>query len=107
MQAGTLKQTSRAAATETLVRLIQSKALRAHRFVRDCTIGPFIVEFVCLERGIGVELRSSEVPTARERARLALLAELGYRVLQFREREVLARPEWALETVQRALADER
>jgi primosomal protein N' (replication factor Y) len=107
MQTGPLKTISRASAAETLARLIQSKALRTHRFVRECSIGPFIVEFVCLERGVGVELRATEMPTIREQARLTLLAELGYRVLQFREREILARPEWVLEMLQRALGEER
>lgn len=63
------------------------------KFRRQVPIGPFIVDFFCHEASLVVEL-DGEAHAERDRAALdadrsAWLAENGYRVLRFWNREVM------------------
>lgn len=91
-------------ARETLARLLQSQALHPHRFVRHAAIGPFVVEHVCRERALIVELHRSETLAAeRLRARLQFLGTLGFRVLLLKSSDVLKRPQEVLSQIRAAL----
>jgi very-short-patch-repair endonuclease len=62
----------------------------------DChvPVGPYVVDFVCFERRLVVELAGNTfVASDEDRERDAWLAENGFRVRRFREHEVLLRPE--------------
>lgn len=57
-------------------------------------VGPYVVDFVCFERRLVVELvGNSFVASDEDRERDAWLANNGFRVRRFREHEVLLRPE--------------
>ena len=56
--------------------------------------GPYVVDFVCFERRLVVELEgNSFVASEEDRERDAWLVGNGFRVRRFREHEVLLRPE--------------
>lgn len=80
--------------------------LRGHRFLglkfeRQKPIGRYIVDFVCTERWLVIELdggqhrRQSEVDGQRDRC----LERRGYRVLRFWNHQVLAETEHVFERI--------
>jgi len=81
------RQWSRAA-TDRLWGLLRTRELRGYCFKRQHPLGPFVVEFVCLEQALVIEIeRPRSAPHAATRR--ALLERLGYRVLWIAEGEVL------------------
>lgn len=57
-------------------------------------VGPYVVDFVCFERRLVVELTGSGfVASDEDRERDAWLAANDFRVRRFREHEVVLRPE--------------
>jgi very-short-patch-repair endonuclease len=68
-------------AREKLAQLLASKPLRGHSFVPQGRVGPFIVDFLCREAGLVIELTRSKVPP-HSASRTEFLARMGYRVLQ-------------------------
>lgn len=90
-------------ADEALAQLLRGKSLRPHHFAR-CEIGPFVVEHVCHARSLIVELRSqSAASESRDRARILLLNEMGYVVVQISRQLVLAHPDKVIEELRGAL----
>lgn len=86
---------------DVLATLLRSPRLPSHRFVQHCEIGPFIVSHLCVERALAVELsRDGAVAPSKKH----FLESLGYGILTFSHRDVLARPKWVLARVQAALA---
>lgn len=82
--------------------------LKAHRFSglhfrRQVPMGPYIVDFVCHEAKVVVEVDGSQHGFDRhldsDRARDAWLAERGYKVLRFWNHEVLTQSEIVLDTI--------
>ncbi|SIQ19038.1 endonuclease domain-containing protein [Aquipseudomonas alcaligenes] len=85
--------------------------LRAHRFMglkfkRQKPIGPYIVDFVCLECFLVIELdggqHMEQVDGDRERDKY--LRERGYRVLRFWNHQVLGEMEAVLERIRLEVA---
>jgi very-short-patch-repair endonuclease len=89
------------AAQEALSRILQNKALRAHRFVRHIAVGPFVVDYACREKALILEVMANTAG-GKQQARTAFLMEMGYRVLHFTPRD-LANPGKALHQIQCAL----
>lgn len=90
------------AAQDALASVLQSRSLRPHRFVRHCEIGPFLVEYVCRERSLVVELQPRLSNEPRQ-ARTAFLNEMGYSVLCLSRAELLTRPDKVLSQIRAAL----
>lgn len=93
--------TSRAA--QRLRQLLDSRALRAHRFVSGCEIGPFVVEYVCPESSVIVEIEPTRRDAGRARSRAEFLQAMGYTVLHISCRELLKRPDEVLQRISLAL----
>jgi len=69
---------------------IRNRKLGGFKFKRQVPLGPYIVDFVCLDENVIVEL---DGPLHNDRTqydanRDALLRELGYRVLRFANDDV-------------------
>ena len=83
--------------------------LRRHQlgvqFRRQHPLGPYIVDFCCIERMLVVELDGGqhEDQRARDEARTRWLAEHGFRVLRFSDREALMETEAVLTEIQNRL----
>lgn len=89
-------------AADVLARLLHSNSLKPHRFQRDATIGPFVVQHVCRERSLVVELaegsrhEASAEEKSREHSRRSLLREFGFSLLLVSRRELFNRPDQTL-----------
>jgi very-short-patch-repair endonuclease len=86
----TLARRLRADAVDCLWVLLRSAAFRNWRFHRQHPLGPFVVDFVCIEQALVIEVRSEPAgePEADD-SRRAFLERLGFRVLKFAASEVL------------------
>jgi very-short-patch-repair endonuclease len=79
--------------------------LRAHRldglrFRRQTPMGQYIVDFVCHERGLVIELDGGQhAESQRDVARDHWLESKGYRVLRFWNSDVFTNREGVLETI--------
>ena len=78
---------------DALTQLLAARSLRGHRFVSDCEIGPFIVDHVCPEQALIIDLTR---PRAEADARSKFLESLGYRVVTISRRDLFHRPEAVL-----------
>jgi very-short-patch-repair endonuclease len=74
------------------------------KFVRQAPIGPYIVDFVCREAKLVVELDGGQhADSARDAVRDAYIAEQGYRVVRFWNLDVFANREGVLTLIFREL----
>lgn len=94
--------------TEAERRLWQHLRLRqfeGHKFRRQQPLGPYIVDFVCLEKKIIIEVdggqHSTQVQYDQERS--AWLEAQGFRVLRFWNNEVLGKIDTVKEVIWEAL----
>jgi very-short-patch-repair endonuclease len=87
---------------------LRRNQLGGHHFRRQRPIGPFIVDFVCMAKGLIVEVDGGQHADRAEEdvSRTAYLENKGYRVLRFWNNDVLANTEGVLEVI-RAAVDER
>jgi very-short-patch-repair endonuclease len=69
------------------------------KFRRQHPIGPFIVDFCCLERRLIIELDGGQhaAQVKADERRSALLERKGYRVLRFWDNQVMAEIEAVIE----------
>lgn len=76
-------------------------------FRRQHPIGNFIVDFVCIERGIIVELDGGQhsEQTEYDAQRTAWLEGQGYRVLRFWNHEALTELDAVVDVIARALVE--
>jgi very-short-patch-repair endonuclease len=78
---------------------LRDRQLHGHKFRRQQPIGPYIVDFLCLEQKLVVEVDGGQhVPEVDER-RTAFLERAGYRVLRFWNAEVLDSMDGVLQTI--------
>lgn len=85
-------------AEKALWRALKSRQLSAYKFRRQHPINRYIVDFVCLESMLVVELDGGQHATQqrRDEVRTRALEALGYRVLRFWDNDVLANTEGVL-----------
>jgi very-short-patch-repair endonuclease len=75
------------------------------KFRRQHPIGPFIVDFCCLKKGLIVELDGGQHASrnSADERRTEFLEGLGYRVLRFWDNDVLGNFDGVLERISEAL----
>jgi very-short-patch-repair endonuclease len=88
------------------VRLRRRQVL-GYKFRRQQPLGPYIVDFVCLEKRLVVEVDGSQHQEQRtyDEARTRWLESQGYRVLRFWNNEVLAETDKVIELIAKRLED--
>jgi len=88
---------------------LRGRQVSGVKFRRQQPIGPFIVDFCCVERGLVVELDGSQHAerNAADERRTRLIERSGYRVLRFWDNEVLSNLCGVLERISEALEDPR
>jgi very-short-patch-repair endonuclease len=88
-------------------------ALRGHRllgasFRRQTPIGPYLVDFVCHDANLVIEIDGGQHFESdhlqRDKRRDAFLASKGYRVLRFNNYDVMTNRQGVLETIATAIA---
>jgi len=84
-----------AVAEQALAELLGSRELRGYRLSRHCELGPFLVDYLFIERSLIVELapEASSPMTARHAARLKFLNDMGYVVWGVSPHELLRHPD--------------
>ena len=87
------------------------RAALGYEFRRQHRLGPYIVDFVCLERRLVIEVDGGQHNLARgiahDARRTAWLEGDGHRVLRFWNNEVLLATDDVVNTIWHALRDER
>ncbi len=84
---------------------LRSRRLLGAKFRRQFPIDNFIVDFCCLEYGLIIEVDGGQHTDRQEddKNRTEALVRLGYRVLRFWNRDVLARTDLVLNEIGRHL----
>ncbi|MBW0005650.1 MAG: endonuclease domain-containing protein [Hyphomicrobiales bacterium] len=73
--------------------MLRNRRLGEFKFRRQAKLGSFIVDFVCLERKLVIEIDGSQhAENVYDRRRDAWLAGRGFKVLRFWNNEVLTEP---------------
>jgi very-short-patch-repair endonuclease len=85
---------------------LRSRQIDGAKFVRQEPIGRYIVDFVCREQRLIVELDGGQHATdKRDAAREGWLSERGYRVMRFWNNDVLSNTQGVLESIAAALSE--
>lgn len=79
-----------------------------HSFRRQHPIGPYVVDFVCLSRGLVIEAdggQHHEEQAVYDAARTAWLEARGYNVLRFWSNDILGNIEGVCDVIRRKLTE--
>jgi very-short-patch-repair endonuclease len=86
---------------------LRSRSINGFKFVRQEPIGPYIVDFICRERRIIIEVDGGQHATdQRDAIRDRWLNNHRYRVLRFWNNDVIGNIDGVLETIANALVEE-
>lgn len=102
-------RTLRRNATEAeavLWRQLRNRQLDGWKFRRQQRIGPYIVDFLCPETRLIVEVDGGQHSPERDASRTSFLEGEGYRVLRFWNNDVLGNLAGVLEVIRTACAEE-
>jgi len=93
-------------AERRLWQLLRSRQLNGLKFRRQHPVGPYIVDFCCLEQRLIVELDGGQHAdaTRNDEVRTHWLSLQGYRVLRFWNHEALIETSAVLEAIQLAMS---
>ena len=95
-------------AERILWKYLRAKRFKSCKFRRQHPIGPYIADFVCIERKLVIEVDGGQhaIYVEEDQARDAWLKEKGFRVLRFWNNDVLANIEGVLETLLNIVCEE-
>ncbi|SDQ91430.1 endonuclease domain-containing protein [Pseudoxanthomonas sp. CF125] len=83
---------------------LRNRALLGCKFRRQHPIGPYIVDFACVERKLVIELDGSQhADSASDSARTSWIQANGYRVLRFWNNDALRQQQVVLAVILEAL----
>ena len=86
---------------------LRSRAIDGHKFVRQEPIGPYVVDFVCREQRLVIEVDGGQhAGSERDQIRDRWPREHNYRILRFWNNVVLSNTTGVLETIASALHGE-
>jgi len=90
-----------------LWRHLRNRHMAGYKFRRQDVIGPYIVDFVCLDAGLIIEADGGQhlEQRHRDRERTAFLESRGYKVIRFWNNEILCDIESVLEQIHACLID--
>jgi very-short-patch-repair endonuclease len=106
LRARTLR-TTMTDAERCLWSVLRSRRLQGYKFRRQRPIGPFIVDFACIEHRLVVEADGGQhLENDYDARRTAWLEARGWRVLRFWNNDILANTEGVQEAVLMVLRGE-
>jgi very-short-patch-repair endonuclease len=83
---------------------LRARRFDGHKFKRQIPIGPYVVDFACLNRKLVVEVDGGQhAESWRDRTRDDYLEREGFRVLRFWNNDVLGNTQGVLEVIVSAL----
>jgi very-short-patch-repair endonuclease len=94
-------------AEAVLRRALRDRRMDGLKFRRQHPVGPFVLDFCCPASRLAVEVDGAvhDERAEQDAARTALLAASGYRVLRFRNEDVLGDLGTVLARIRAAIAD--
>lgn len=86
---------------------LRRRQLDGCKFRRQAPVGPYILDFVCFERKVVIELDGSQhaLQAARDENRTAWLQSQGFLVLRFWNHDVLSDMDVILEVIWRTVSE--
>jgi very-short-patch-repair endonuclease len=85
---------------------LRSRQIEGAKFIRQERVGAYIVDFVCRERRLIIEIDGGQHATdPRDAVRESWLNDRGYRVLRFWNNDVLSNTDGVLEEIAATLTD--
>jgi very-short-patch-repair endonuclease len=95
-------------AERKLWRHLRLRQLGGHKFRRQQPLGKYIVDFVCLEKRIVIEVdggqHNAQMQILSDKQRTEWIEQQGFRVLRFWDNEVMQNIEAVKEAIWQALA---
>jgi very-short-patch-repair endonuclease len=86
---------------------LRGRSINGYKFVRQEPVGPYIVDFICRERRLIVEVDGGQHATdPQDAVRDKWLRDHRYQVLRFWNNEVLGNIDGVLESIASALHEE-
>jgi len=82
---------------------LRNRQLNGFKFRRQASLGPFVVDFLCLEARIIVELDGGQHSAERDAGRSAWIEQQGFEILRFWNHEVFENIDGVLQRVAEAL----
>ena len=92
---------------QTIWAALRNRQLGGFKFRRQATIGRYIVDFLCAERRLIIELDGGQHSPDADARRTAALEEAGYRIIRFRNSDVNQSFDGVIDTILGALQEER
>ncbi|MBL0644754.1 endonuclease domain-containing protein [Aeromonas veronii] len=90
-------------AEQKLWQQLRNRRLAGLKFRRQMPIGPYVVDFICLEQGLIIEVDGSQHGTQanqiHDETRTAYLNQQGFRVIRVWNNDVLGRLNSALDFI--------
>ena len=84
---------------------LRNRQLSGHKFRRQASIGPYIVDFLCIEQKLVVELDGGQHEEIKDADRTAFLEAERYWVIRFWNHEVQENCEGVFTTILNALEE--
>jgi very-short-patch-repair endonuclease len=86
---------------------LRNRRLDRHKFLRQAPVGPFIVDFLCRERRLVIEVDGATHLTVqelkRDARRTAFLARKGFSVMRFTNEEIVSGMDQVLTVIRQRL----
>jgi very-short-patch-repair endonuclease len=84
---------------------LRRKQLNGARFRQQVPLGAYVVDFLCLEQRLIIEVDGGQhaLATAEDEARTTWLEERGFRVMRFWNNDVLKNRDGVIDAILRAL----
>jgi len=84
--------------------VLRSRQLDGFKFRRQHPLGPYILDFACIEHRLVIEADGGQhVGNAKDDSRTAWLESTGWRVVRFWNNDILKNTQGVLETILREL----
>ncbi|HET6913368.1 MAG TPA: endonuclease domain-containing protein [Rhodanobacteraceae bacterium] len=93
-------------AEHALWQRLRLRQLSGYKFRRQHPFGNYILDFVCLERMLIVEVDGGQHTNEMDAARTAFLRCAGFRVLRFWNNQIFQEMDGVLDAIWRALAED-
>ena len=105
---GTARTLRRRETEEEIIlwRHLRNRQMNSWKFRRQVPRGPYVVDFLCVEAGLAIELDGSQHRTfgaVRDAVRTRALEQDGLRVLRFGNEDILSNLDGVLDEIYRAL----
>ncbi|MET0372573.1 MAG: DUF559 domain-containing protein [Sphingobium sp.] len=87
--------------------VLRNRQLEGVKFRRQATIGPFVIDFLCVETALAVELDGGQHDEETDRSRTAFLQTRGLTVVRFWNHDVVENIEGVVETIRAVLLQKK